>query len=72
MVSGWRVDVRDPDLYPIGICDVFTSLKLVLRHRRAGAWSLTLPADHQQAALFTEGAGILVWAPWSTDRPVLS
>ena len=72
MVSGWRVDVRDPDLYPIGICDVFTSLKLVLRHRRAGAWSLTLPADHPQAVLFTEGAGILVWAPWSTERPVLS
>ena len=72
MVSGWRVEVRDPDLYVTGICDVFTSLKMVLRHRRAGAWSLSLPADHPQAALLTEGSGVLVWAPWSTTSPVLS
>lgn len=72
MVSGWRIDVRDPDLFVVGPCDVFTSLKFVLRHRRAGAWTLTLPADHPQAGLLVEGAGILVWAPWSTDRPVMS
>lgn len=72
MVSGWRVEVRDPDLYVTGQCDTFTTLRVLLRHRRAGSWAMTLPADHAQAALFTEGAGILVWAPWSTTTPVMS
>lgn len=72
MVSGWRVEVRDADLFVVGICDVFTSLKIVLRHRRGGAWSMTLPADHPQTALLTEGTGILVWAPWSTTTPIMS
>jgi Siphovirus ReqiPepy6 Gp37-like protein len=72
MVTGWRVQVRDRDLWPTGQVDVFTSMKLVLRHRRAGTWSLALPASHPQARLFGEGCGVLVWAPWSGDIPLMS
>ena len=72
MVTGWRVEVRDTDLSLAGVCDVWTSLAVKLRHRRAGGWTLTLPAGHDQAALFTEGRGVIVWAPWSQDAPLLT
>ena len=70
--TGWRVEVRDSALAVIGVCDVYTSMKLTLRHRKAGAWSLDLPASHPQASLFAEGGGIIVWAPWSDSEPLMS
>jgi len=72
MVNGWRVEVRNADLEVVGQCDVWTSLGVTLRHRAAGGWSLSMPAGHEQAALFTEGSGIIVWAPWSITTPLLS
>lgn len=72
MVSGWRVEVRGRDLRSVGPCDVWTSLKATIRHRRAGGWTLSMPARHPQAALFGQGAGILVWAPWSDTEPWFS
>jgi len=72
MVSGWRIEVRDVDLEVVGQCDVWTALTVTLRHRAAGGWSLAMPAGHAQASLFTEGSGVIVWAPWSTDDPVFS
>lgn len=72
MVDGWRVETRDANLFVTGQVDVFTSLKVVLRHRRGGAWTMTLPADHAQAAYFEPGSGIVVWAPWSTTLPLFS
>jgi hypothetical protein len=70
--TGWRVEVRDPALAVVGVCDTFTALRMTLRHRKAGAWTLALPAAHPQAALFVEGGGIIVWAPWSDTEPILS
>lgn len=73
MVTGWRVEVRDRHLNRVGPLDVFTRLEFTVRRHRAGAWSLTVPAVHPQvAALYAEGAGIIVWAPWQPDRPFLS
>lgn len=72
MVDGWRVEARDKNLFVTGQIDVFTSLKAVLRHRRSGGWTMSLPADHSQASLFEPGTGIVVWAPWSTDLPLFS
>lgn len=73
MVGAWRVAARDGALFQLGPVDVFTELKLVLRLRRAGTWEMTLPADHPQASHFaTPGAGLIVWAPWSQERPLMS
>lgn len=68
----WRLEVYDGGFDLAGVCDVFTSLSLNLRHRAGGGWTLTVPAAHPQAALFTEGARIAVWAPWSVGAPLLS
>jgi hypothetical protein len=72
MVNGWRVEIRDADRNILGPCDVWTSLKATIRHRKAGGWMLALPAAHPQAALFTEGGGAVVWAPWSSSTPLFS
>jgi len=74
MVSqqGWRVETRDAGLHLSGVCDVWTKLAVTMRHRRAGGWTLTLPGGHTQAGLFAEGTGIILWAPWSTDTPMMS
>lgn len=70
--TGWRVEVRDETRAVIGVCDVYTQLKMTLKHRKAGAWTLTLPAGHPQAGMFTEGCGIIVWAPWDDAQPLMS
>lgn len=72
MVNGWRVEVRDRTRTLIGPCDVWTTLKATIRHRKAGGWTITLPESHPQAALFDDGGGILAWAPWSGVEPWFS
>ena len=70
--TAWRAEVYDGTLALAGVCDVWTKLAVNLRHRAGGGWTLEVPADHDQADLFTEGARIAVWAPWSTTAPLLS
>lgn len=43
--SAWVIQTRDNDRRITGQVDIFDSLNIVMRHNRAGAWQLTLPAD---------------------------
>lgn len=70
--TDWRVEVRDAALDVIGVCDVYDVLDVTLRQRKAGAWAMSMPAAHPQASLFTEGSGIIVWAPWDAEKPVFT
>lgn len=70
--ADWRVEISQPDLRLAGVCDVWTSLDLSMTVRAGGTWILDLPATHPQAALFTPGCSVSVWAPWSQAYPELS
>ena len=69
--GAWVVQTRDASRGITGQVDVFDSLDVVLRHNRAGAFQLTVPADHAQRDLFTTGTGVIVWSP-DTDAPIMS
>ncbi len=71
MTGRWVVQTRDSDRLITGQVDVFHSLEVAMRHNRGAAWTLTLPADHDQRDLFTPGAGILVWSP-DVTWPILT
>jgi len=62
-VSDWRIHVRNPELENIGIVDVWETLRAELRLNAGGTWSITLPSAAQQAHLFEQGHGVVVWGP---------
>ena len=69
--GAWVVQTRDASRGITGQVDVFDSLDVVLRHNRAGAFQLTVPADHAQRDLFTPGAGVIIWSP-DVAAPIMS
>jgi len=68
----WRMEIRDDSLAIIGVCDVYTDFTARLSHRAPGGWTMVLPADHDQSALFVPGSRLVAWAPWSVDVPFLT
>lgn len=63
----WQLSAADKTGHPVGVIDTYDGFTCVLRHRRGGTWTMTMPADHPQSALIGEGARIAVHADWSTD-----
>lgn len=55
----------------VGSISVYTRLEIVQRYRTGGTWSLTMPAEHPQAAQISTGRGIVVYPPWSAS-PLMS
>jgi hypothetical protein len=71
--AAWRLEVYDGTTFTLrGLCDAYTRLSVNLKHRAGGGWALEVPASHHQAALFSEGARIAVWAEWDRAAPLMS
>jgi hypothetical protein len=55
----------------VGELEVFTDIEAIIRHNNVGSWSMSAPAQHQQAQLLQPSRGIVIVRDGS-DEPVFS
>ncbi|WP_446686017.1 siphovirus ReqiPepy6 Gp37-like family protein [Nonomuraea roseola] len=65
------MEARDSFYGRVGVVEQYTSLDVISRFNAVGAWSLTVPADSNEAVILRAGGGIIVWID-GVPRPVMS